>query len=74
MTATRPRSTLTRTSAPWDTSGVTTMYLMFYGASAFNQDLGWCVDNDVNMGWGPNWLFGSTPCLSALCERLVGRL
>ena len=24
----------------WDTSGVTTMWRMFYGASAFDQDLG----------------------------------
>ena len=28
----------------WDTSGVTTMYEMFYDASAFNQDIGgWAV-------------------------------
>ena len=27
----------------WDTSGVTSMGYMFLGASAFDQDLGWCV-------------------------------
>ena len=33
----------------WDTSGVTTMSKMFYFASAFDQNLGWCVDDDVNL-------------------------
>jgi surface protein len=33
----------------WDISGATTMSLMFYGAEAFNQDLGWCVDDDVGL-------------------------
>ena len=32
----------------WDTSGVTTMRWMFVGASAFDQDLGWCLDDDVD--------------------------
>merc|ERR1719353_2339929 len=31
----------------WDTSGVTTMLSMFRGASAFDQDLGWCVEDGV---------------------------
>ena len=31
----------------WDTSGVTDMSHMFNGASAFDQDLGWCLDDDV---------------------------
>ena len=57
----------------WDTSGVTTMYAMFYKASAFDQDLGWCVGNDVsleNTFSNPHdrtlWI-GNTPCASTLC-------
>ena len=35
----------------WDTSGVTNMNHMFYGASAFNQDIGgWVVDSVRDMG------------------------
>ena len=41
----------------WDVSGVTTMYMMFVGASAFDQDLGWCVDDDVSLFLA----FGGTP-------------
>ena len=34
----------------WDTSGVTSMYSMFYYAKAFNQDIGdWAVDSVTNM-------------------------
>merc|ERR1711965_938125 len=33
----------------WDTSGVTRMVGMFRAASAFDQDLGWCVDG---VAWG----------------------
>ena len=44
----------------WDTSGVTTMSYMFYYASAFDQDLGWCVDDDVYMYDA----FYGTPCAS----------
>jgi surface protein len=47
----------------WDTSGVTTMDLIFNGASAFNQDLGWCVDDDV----GLDGAFYLTPCESTSC-------
>ena len=35
----------------WDTSGVKTMYGMFYGASSFNRDIGdWAVDSVTHMG------------------------
>ena len=49
-------------AAPWrliKTSvidSVTTMFWMFYGASAFDQDLGWCVDDDVDL-----YAFNGTP-------------
>ena len=33
----------------WDVSAVTTMENMFEDASAFDQDLGWCVDEDVDL-------------------------
>ena len=47
----------------WDTSGVTSMYRMFYYASAFDQDLGWCVDNGVDL----TNAFYNTPCASTSC-------
>ena len=47
----------------WDTSGVTSMYWMFFYAHAFNQDLGWCVDDDVDL----DDAFLSTPCESTSC-------
>merc|ERR1719240_865112 len=36
---------------------------MFGSASAFDQDLGWCVDNDVDL----DDAFGGTPCASTSC-------
>jgi hypothetical protein len=47
----------------WDTSGVTAMSYMFYGASAFDQDLGWCLDDDVYLGSA----FTNTPCEATSC-------
>merc|ERR1719424_2320820 len=35
----------------WDTSGVTSMYLMFYGASAFNQPLSFDTSRVTDMTW-----------------------
>jgi hypothetical protein len=36
----------------WDTSGVTSMYRMFYKASAFNQDIGgWAVHSVTDMAY-----------------------
>ena len=36
---------------------------MFYSASAFDQDLGWCVDDDVDL----DYAFSNTPCASTSC-------
>ena len=47
----------------WDTSGVTSMGSMFYYASAFDQDLGWCLDDGVNQAYA----FWYTPCSSTWC-------
>jgi surface protein len=52
----------------WDTSSVTTMYCMFCDASAFDQNLGWCVDDDVYL----QWAFYNTLCASTSCGVLQG--
>ena len=36
---------------------------MFFGAYAFNQNLGWCVDNDVSL----KWVVWSTKCWRRSC-------
>ena len=36
---------------------------MFYGASAFDQDLGWCVGDGVSL----SSVFDGTPCASTSC-------
>jgi len=45
------------------------MTIMFDDASAFDQDLGWCMQSDVQMSekwhdWTP---FHGTPCSGASC-------
>ena len=52
----------------WDTSGVTTMRYMFNGAAAFDQDLGWCMDDDVDLVWA----FDETSCESTYCGVVQG--
>ena len=42
---------------------------MFHYASAFDQDLNWCVDNDVNL----DEAFSGTPCASTSCGIVRGR-
>ena len=42
---------------------------MFIYASAFDQDLGWCVDNDVYL----DEAFSGTPCASTSCGIVRGR-
>ena len=41
---------------------------MFYGAYAFDQDLGWCVDDDVDL----RFAFRATPCESTSCGVTQG--
>ena len=47
----------------WAVQSVTTMYQMFYSASAFDQDLGWCVDDGVDL----EAAFIGTTCESTSC-------
>ena len=44
------------------------MRWMFVGASAFDQDLGWCLDDGVNL----DWAFEGTPCESTSCGVTQG--
>ena len=61
----------------WDTSGVTTMEYMFEGASAFDQDLGWCVGDGVfdPYGYGYTILdaFAGTRCELTSCGVVLPR-
>jgi hypothetical protein len=49
----------------WRIDKITSMRMryMFYYASVFDQNLGWCVDNDVDLGLA----FYETECASTLC-------
>jgi len=47
----------------WDTSGVTDMSWMFHDAWAFDQDLGWCVGDGVDL----TDAFYNTLCESTSC-------
>ena len=53
----------------WAVHSVTDMGGMFTGASAFDQDLGWCVDDDVDL----TDAFYMTPCASTSCG-VVGNM
>ena len=44
------------------------MFEMFYSAYAFDQDLGWCVDNGVDL----TGAFDNTPCASTSCGVTQG--
>ncbi len=44
------------------------MYEMFRSASAFDQDLGWCVGDGVNLAWA----FDNTQCESTSCGVTQG--
>ena len=58
----------------WAVDSVTDMSYIFWGASAFDQDLGWCVDHGVFDGWGHDIqdAFSNTPCASTSCGVLQG--
>ena len=47
----------------WRVDKITSMSWMFYDASAFDQDLGWCVDDDVNL----DYAFSYSGCASTSC-------
>merc|ERR1712025_1259655 len=53
----------------WSVENVNQMGQMFNSASAFDQDLNWCVDNDVNL----DEAFSGTPCASTSCGIVRGR-
>ena len=61
----------------WDTSGVTDMEGMFSEATSFDQDLGWCVGDDVfhpfEDGLRLQDAFDATPCKSTSCGVVRGR-
>jgi hypothetical protein len=52
----------------WNIDSVTSMYWMFRWASSFDQDLGWCVDDDVSLSYA----FTSTKCQSTSCGVTQG--
>ena len=52
----------------WNIGRVTSIKRVFYGASAFDQLLGWCMDDDVDM----NRSFFETPCASTSCGVKIG--
>jgi surface protein len=61
----------------WDTSGVTDMEGMFSEATSFDQDLGWCVGDDVfhpfEDGSRLQDAFENTQCESTSCGVVRGR-
>ena len=44
------------------------MKWMFAKATSFDQDLGWCVDDDVNL----EYAFTDAPCASTSCGVTQG--
>ena len=53
-------------ASSWAASG---MDFMFWGASSFNQELGWCVHSTVGSTWGGslNKVTGGTACEETKC-------
>ena len=63
---TEPARAATQDIGDWVVDSVTDLFAMaamFDGASAFDQDLGWCVDDDVWLGSA----FRNTLCESTSC-------
>ena len=52
----------------WAIYSVMDMRYIFYKASAFNQDLGWCVDGGMDLMGS----FDNTPCYSTSCGVTKG--
>ena len=50
----------------WDLGSDMSIADMFWWASAFNQDLGWCLDTSL-VGGVDQYTFGGTPCASTWC-------
>jgi len=55
----------------WAIHSVTDMSEMFWEASAFNQDLGWCLDDGVKFDSTCQDAFSGTPCASASCGVML---
>ena len=52
----------------WAVQSVTSMRHMFYDASAFDQNLGWCVGDDVDL----DFAFLASLCESTSCGVTQG--
>ena len=52
----------------WAVDSLTSLRHTFNGASSFNQDLGWCVDDGVDL----DYAFSGTPCSSTSCGVTQG--
>ena len=61
-------SSFNRPIGNWNIGAVTEMRYMFHYASAFDQDLGWCVDDDVSL----TDAFAFVPCASTSCGVTQG--
>ena len=54
---------MNRPLGDWQVNSVTSFNEMFADALEFDQDLGWCMDDDVSL----DYAFDGTPCASTLC-------
>ena len=63
MEALFDQSAFNRPLDKWRVASVTNMYGMFYGATSFDQDLGWCVDTGVLL----EDAFNGTRCEATAC-------
>ena len=54
----------------WKVEASQAWFCMFQGASAFNQSLGWCVDDGVCLKMTTRSTFARNPCESTVVARL----